>query len=607
MRLTSNYCLIARLNLLPADFGQIIKNRCDFELYTNAQSNTIAVLRNNKHFEPLLNVSSDIFTNNLSEEIFVGAELDLPTANSSECLDTVFNLTVTSSISAPTLDALCKDFTDTIKIFETLGGKFFFLFPSREWKRMEECLSEFVIIHRILGLSVSSVSKIQSHSNIKHSYSLILARTAELTNQTVYISNASLELKKNIEKISNRTWLHTANDLYQHFEKQLYETQIEVNLLHSLAKKNDIDPYFFEKINLTSGHLSYLRKSLSILQNAIFLRINKESDAGNSKKEMRFQGELDLLTSLDVCLTDFVRASENVNREILVALDDSWSPSAYYYTEKGPICFSVPSWYLLRFGLVPALSHEIAHLLINRYWLLNSNLLKEKLEEQVTNFAETLRSIDKAWRMRYFKRGWDKDGWANLMPEEVHLDGERIYGMFNEAIADMLSILITGPSYLYATARLLYESNYGHPEDDNWSASHNSLKRLSVSDRFLSITRLMMLRNVLEYSGVKVRMEFPDVREDEFLTAMAVFAADMTKQIVPILAKNFLSQPYGLAEHQKAEEAKRSLVDGKEFVCDSRILLDALWDTVFDGEGYANEVAIIFSILKHKDDLTAVT
>ena len=231
-------------------------------------------------------------------------------------------------------------------------------------------------------------------------------------------------------------------------------------------------------------------------------------------------------------------------------------------------------------------------------------ILQSIVGEQCSLLARSIKSVDTAWRLRYYELGWGKDGWGYFLPKEVACDPNLVFNIVTESIMDVLSVLITGPAYLYSSARLLYEQSYAGFSGKDWPASYYSSRRLSQSEHLPSLTRLLMLEYTLKSMKIPTRLHLPDVAQDEFLSAIYAFTKNLVKSVLPIFSSKFLYQPYNYREHLKIEDAKLALVTGEVIDCRPTTLLNALWDTVFDATSYANEMALVFSVLKYREAST---
>jgi hypothetical protein len=102
--------------------------------------------------------------------------------------------------------------------------------------------------------------------------------------------------------------------------------------------------------------------------------------------------------------------------------------------------------------------------------------------------------------------------------------------------------------------------------------------------------------------GLLSRMTIPSALQDnEFL--QAVFQPDLVSWILEMLSRNgLIANLYDSGEHELAiGKVKNSLKKGQVTPYRPRIILNALWDSVFDEQDYANEIAVIFSILNWED------
>jgi hypothetical protein len=107
-----------------------------------------------------------------------------------------------------------------------------------------------------------------------------------------------------------------------------------------------------------------------------------------------------------------------------------------------------------------------------------------------------------------------------------------------------------------------------------------------------------MMANVLEGLAITPRLKIPpSLPLDDFSENIDNFARDFSSTAVKLLKSGIIKQPYTFPQHLISKRAKNLLKRGEIVSCRPTMIINALWDAVFDKAGYVNEMSIVFSIL----------
>ena len=207
-------------------------------------------------------------------------------------------------------------------------------------------------------------------------------------------------------------------------------------------------------------------------------------------------------------------------------------------------------WYLLmpnrlihRIGFLPTMAHFVPHLLF-------------ALESLVSR-DEGLRTIE----------------------QTIQKTKQSDQYFIEEAFCDAIATQLVGPAYLYSMMRFPLDQ-------DNTSGGSPSFT-----------ARIILCRDLLTRMGFNIPINFPG-QKDEYCKMVLEMLEEIMKRL-PIVR-------YCVEDHKIAIGQVKSLL--KEGVVmpeknpnnDPRLLLNALWDEVVNGDGYVNEMALLFSLCNFK-------
>jgi len=560
-RIGPAYCLVVKstCNKLAKESKVFLPKECGYHIYENPESQVIGIYEHPKHIEPLLTIATYFHTKEMVSKCFVGAQLTISdTIKDTSKIEDTFNLIIAPSLQIHELNTLgSMKVLSKMIIFKLLGDIMIILYPSREWKHLEDKLSHSKLQERILGLSLIAYRKFQPMAT-KHPYRPIVGRSNEMRNQVIYLENSGRKLLYTLRSLSNE--YRTTDTLkIESNVKEILNNVDNVNYQMSTINVTDLTPKVFDRIESLEGVLAECQKSLSIMENALQQRLLFK--ANNQKYSLKIHGEIDLLKCFELSIADFFKTVDDIPINPLVVIDEE-GPRTYFWGLSKNYCFGIPSRFLYRLGLVPSLAHEVAHRFLY--------LFLEKRQEHPI-----------------FSIFLDLEG---SLHRYVNVDHRSALIAVNEMLADLLSLLIAGPSYLYALARLTYRS------------SEETLSEQQYTTHFPVSIRLLTMLEALKKLNITSRMHLPlTLAKDSFSQGLLEFAMHSSSILKDFTKAGIVMHPYNSLEHKIATgKAKISLKRGEVISNRPTIVLNALWDSVFDTQGYANESAVVFSILGQK-------
>jgi len=148
--------------------------------------------------------------------------------------------------------------------------------------------------------------------------------------------------------------------------------------------------------------------------------------------------------------------------------------------------------------------------------------------------------------------------------------------LLNELAADLVATRIGGPAYLYALLRAL--------------PSEIQLREAGFIDLQ---DKLCILRMFLQERGIKLRLQLKEPRRSELATD------PFLHRLIGLITDLNLPSEYSRNTHEsEMPDVKSDLMMGEVRPIEPSIVANALWDTVFDKEGYLNENAAFLSVLE---------
>jgi len=550
------------------------KRRCSakgfgFRIYQNPDSKTIGIFEYPNHVEPLLEMAQQLYSRGQIADCYLGSKLYFfDTNNSVFESDDTWNFTVASLSSYTELTELCSNnLSKQIEIFLTIGGSLLLIYPSNEWRRFEKERVFASSKERILGLSLVASQQLFSGER-KHTYNPVIARASEMKNQVVYLRNSCDNMTFALQKLPRTQW---ANHVQMHIgrikanlgelDKQIATVRGEVAGLELSL----ILPQVFNSLWRIGNDLDYFQKWFSLMEKTLDQRTRWLSESSSiMKHDLVLHGQVDLLTCMESSISDFFMAVDGFPRDPLVVFEEK-GPICYFLPlgEDRSFCFGTPYWYLYRFGLFPILAHEVGHVFLS-IWTSTDTQIRDQL-------------LDLVYQMEQ-------------IPDDDHAKASN---MVIEIYADLLATLIAGPAYLYAFGRLLFEIS-----DETLNYNRNVQQEFHLPPSI----RMQIISEALKHQNIPVRMKLPSpLAKDNPYRNLTDLAANVASDVERILGTGLIIHPYDSLQHKIAiTGAKKSLKKGVIATYRPTILLNALWDTVFDKKGYANEMTVVFSMLTWK-------
>jgi len=206
-----------------------------------------------------------------------------------------------------------------------------------------------------------------------------------------------------------------------------------------------------------------------------------------------------------------------------------------------------------RLGLLPILYRLVSEIFVEK--------TKEKLFSDLNLLATEIKSVlNKSTKSTSF--------WSNISSKPLCL--------LNELAADLIATKIGGPAYFYALLR-------GLPSE----------RRLKEGKSFGFQDKLCILRIFLQERDIELRFMPEERLRSELVRDPFV------QKLVRLIKDLDLPSEYSRKTHESdMPEVKLELMVGEVRPIEPSIVANALWDTVFDKEGYLNENAAFLSVLE---------
>jgi hypothetical protein len=228
-----------------------------------------------------------------------------------------------------------------------------------------------------------------------------------------------------------------------------------------------------------------------------------------------------------------------------------------------PRLIEVPRTYEFRIGALPLVAHETARCALAEYRL-----------------GRTL----EAWWNRPTGRGFDfrsialpsrRESSAPELPDEYErrVRSDRM----QEVMCDLIGCLIVGPAYLYAMCRFATGTLEEFTESRRASTSHVPLP-----------FRASICLDLFAARGI------PATLRSRYFEWSAALLDDELR----VVLDGVVPRPYDREDHDHAlSVVQPALLRGEPVEATPSQVLNAMWDAVIQGRGYANEIAAAWSLL----------
>ena len=599
LRLAEEYCVFCFSNtpFHPFDIARdSLTMRFDYRLYTSSRLN-FAIFTFPRHLEPLLNLVSLLSDRGFVTEAYAGARI-LPEQGDTrdQYLDGA------RSIRLILLNYECFRFPRTIEILRKqrkeigmyllVGEKIGVIYEGqyyhdekveKEWLRFMNSLRwkrppvmgerSFLRVFPELELDSTSGQRCQSRVRglTKAHYDPITGRIAEARN---WAGHNSSHIKEIIHTISD-------SDLVFQKAKLLSDCSRIQKFLDEKARQLDIIARRrMRNIPQSPGDSDFLgilsRTELQLYETDI--AVQKLSNL-----MMDPQVKISQLKSAPLSPSVLLRCVYVVQEDILNSLglpanivapivdyEGAGPHLQFIHLENSELCFlSFPLRFLHRLGLYPLIAHSLAELFCSSSDTMTR--LKAKTMDRIESLKEDLRIVDRDVDSFKMDLAWS----------------------YTQVFSDLISALAMGPAYLYALYRrggfLLNPQLHKRAVENSFEAA-----RILAIERIL--TRLGMKFRISEFARIP---DYGDLLKNQ--TPEALFRTLELNEVVEEILQIDLEGQYDLAKHKLAVGTiKSSLLEGRLVQADSATVLNALWDSVFDEEGYSNEVAAFVSIFNRQ-------
>jgi len=556
MRLNQGYWGIVSTKSCTDQVGNIERS-CSSWLFSNPETN-ILFLRSPRHIEPIL----DAFSRQSSAiQVYIGGEIHLGINSQPRNFKELSDFyVVESKLSFTKLDTLLHDFQ--CRAWLTLDSRILLFSP--------------VAYRKGLKRNLSSIGKtVEKHFGLK-------METANIPSSPVHVKRAYIPwLSKKSELLSILSFTQTTLSL---LERKMHKTSLiegERNaFLQGISRASEIADKTRKSLSRISDGQTLLAETLSIIhwaENNLELVLRTERGLENFLKlsrseseQVRQRYELPVFSptvrrSLLAICTDLGNSfGELTDRfhwlPLITPSDDiSWSINLL------SSCLEIPRYSVWRIGLMPVISHELAHLKV------------ESLVREVGKTREYLGDLVALLSTRAYVASKSKS--LNITLQVI------------EMICDLLATRVAGPAFLYASLRILSMPSIEKvgPEFELGSAHPPTHIRVIAMARMLEQQQIrisMPMYMFYRIGLVRGRVDNPWTDEliNEFINVSLKIDGlrDFTKN-----SQNECTDIMSVLEDGKIVSNVRPL-----------ILINSLWNCVFDSRKNANEIALYYSLVE---------
>ncbi len=217
---------------------------------------------------------------------------------------------------------------------------------------------------------------------------------------------------------------------------------------------------------------------------------------------------------------------------------------------------TMPVQFRFRLGALPALAHEVAHVIVNFSQKTSGDKIKKIskiLEEEI--YGKEM--------VKYFK----------LFEEKGKTEDERLSIIF-EILCDLVATSLSGPAYLYSVCRFATGTLSEFRKTDLDKTDSLFAKRILFCGSLLN-----SIGFILHFTSQYLDLDYKPLPQE------------LWQQVISLVERPYLPQ-----EHEKIEEIKSQLALGKPVKAPPTLILNALWDAVVRKAAYINEIAVLTSL-----------
>lgn len=586
--LYSNYCLIGKADstdIIDASKDYDLKNG-GYRLYVNPDSKTLAIWEYPNHVEPLLTMAEDFHSKGLINEYFVGGKISVFGSfleKTEKAITYNFNIFPLSNM-ARLKNYFSTDSTNKSgELFLGLGNNILFIYPSQDWKQIEKIMEQR---NRILGLSLIAYQPCKSPQK-KSEYHAIMARASELNNQITFLINSCNAQLFSLSNAAKYLWTNQIQVNIQKITSELEDLAKQIKEIKKMVKSPsltncDVNPEIINSLWKIGQLLIYIKERYLLIDKTLNQRLSwLDNSISVKKSDLKIYGQMDLLTCLEYSIDDFLKSVDASSKKPFIVFEEK-GPITYLFPSWNAesACFGTPLWYVYRFGLFPIFAHQVSHFFINK-WTENNNLFNKLLFNiscEILDVIETNSIVDSLLTKN----------------ENGNQKKKQAVTITVETVADVIATLIAGPAYLQAFERLLIEMP---SEISKLTFEMGDYSHLPPSIRIKLIQETLKYQKIFSNSNQKIIQYMNSKKVSNLISVLREFLFEIDN----IQQTEFIEKKYTFEEHNTAiSEVKDSLKQGLISFSRPTIILNALWDSVFDKEGYANEMAVVFSILNSK-------
>lgn len=514
----------------------------------------IVFIHNERHIEPIL----DFFLGEHSKiKLHICGEiLNSNTVKTLQCVTLSDFYIVTPKISIN--DYSIHFYNLHINSWLSIDRKMIFLIPVRLRNIIENILNNIGNIEEnYYSLTLTTAQPHYAlHSMKKRPYNPILSKRSEILSNISFYKSVVSSIKKELTKIKFiKGERESIVRLLTYIPR--YILNIEEDLFLITGKQEDFNvdaswlissEYSLQDVNRIFTDVEALLNLLNV-NNTVKLNIPELPIYTLSIRKCLMALYLDLITS-------FGKFSRVLNTPLFIPTGNNYSIDSFI-----PI-IKIPRYSTWRIGIWPVIAHEIGHLKIGPQWRANAEMRKIHFE----------------------------------LSNSGHLNKIQSLNQVIELLTDLVATRVMGPAYLYSLVRVL--PIFSHDVLKN--SSFDILSHPPINIRIFSILNLLKNRNINVHISIDNIGEFiGDFEIKGFRTNL--IKVGWNENLINYCIKLSLKVD-DISDFNKKEQENSyktmSILESGDVVNSLRpiILINGLWECVFDSEKYANEMSLFFSL-----------
>jgi len=502
----------------------------------------------------------------------------------------VLKIPIATAMWEELIDKLCQATNNTaIVLLDPFEGNIWVLTPSAALLVSDKLtgLTQFEYDNALMVTASTSITKVSTISRSAKSYDPLEAQIHEILNSQ---AEWLMEESSRIEEASRRLRLdnigYSVSSVAQHIVKSLVEEGR--NSLKFLDNQDMRDSILIltDRISHEFAKLTYF---LANIRAALIDNGASSILFGNARHSAKSQKGT--ISAASILVKEFGnRIWSSDSSPFLVSYGEyfsavrisdwfklfDWNANDIPDLKNLPDIISLPDWCSGRLGALPVLAHEVGHIVASQKGKVP--LTELFLEVERIHGANVVPDSSKQRSHLYLTI----EKHIKIMKEKQQRLSI-LQNWTNELAADLIACALCGPAYLFAFARFALGNLYaiGSGKELIWQTHPRTSSRLRTCEW------------ALQKWGFKLNFHsnyLPDV------VPLLIENEDLLQ-----LVRDAIPRPYSVMEHSIAVNGVESSLHGGELIqADPTLLLNALWHSVVNKTGYANEIALAYSLLNSR-------